>query len=58
MKEKLQSIYNALNTLQVCGKNNCAIVAGVLNVIEDLFIECDNYCLKKDDEKEVITDEK
>lgn len=57
MKEKLQSIYNALNTLQVCGKNNCAIVAGVLNVIEDLFIECDNYCLKNDNKEEVITNE-
>ena len=39
MKEKLQSIYNALNTIQVSGKQNCAIVAGVMNVIEELFVE-------------------
>lgn len=43
MKEKLQSIYNALNTIQVSGKQNCAIVAGVMNVIEELFVECDKY---------------
>lgn len=43
MKEKLQSIYNALNTIQVSGKQNCAIVAGVMNVIEELFVECENY---------------
>lgn len=49
MKEKLQSIYNALNGLQVSGKNNCAIVAGVMNVIEDLFVECDNYVPKEVD---------
>ena len=52
MKEKLQSIYNALNTIQVSGKQNCAIVAGVLNVIEELFVECDNYQLKEPDLKE------
>ena len=43
MKEKLQSIYNALNSIQVSGKTNCVIVAGVMNVIEELFIECDKY---------------
>ena len=47
MKEKLQSIYNALNTIQVSGKQNCAIVAGIMNVIEELFVECDNYQLKE-----------
>lgn len=52
MKEKLQSIYNALNTIQVSGKQNCAIVAGVMNVIEELFVECDNYKLKEPDLKE------
>ena len=52
MKEKLQSIYNALNTIQVSGKQNCAIVAGVMNVIEELFVECDNYQLKELDLKE------
>ena len=52
MKEKLQSIYNALNTIQVSGKQNCAIVAGVMNVIEELFVECDNYQLKEQDLKE------
>lgn len=52
MKEKLQSIYNALNTIQVSGKQNCAIVAGVMNVIEELFVECDNYRLKEPDLKE------
>ena len=52
MKEKLQSIYNALNTIQVSGKLNCAIVAGVMNVIEELFVECDNYQLKEPDLKE------
>lgn len=52
MKEKLQSIYNALNTIQVSGKQNCAIVAGVMNVIEELFVECDNYQLKETDLKE------
>ncbi len=50
MKEKLQSIYNALNTIQVSGKTNCAIVAGVMNVIEELFIECDKYELAKPEE--------
>lgn len=52
MKEKLQSIYNALNTIQISGKQNCAIVAGVMNVIEELFVECDNYQLKEPDLKE------
>lgn len=52
MKEKLQSIYNALNTIQVSGKQNCAIVAGVMNVIEELFVECDNHQLKEPDLKE------
>lgn len=52
MKEKLQSIYNALNTIQVSGKQNCAIIAGVMNVIEELFVECDNYQLKELDLKE------
>lgn len=52
MKEKLQSIYNALNTIQVSGKQNCAIVAGVMNVIEELFVECDKYQLKEPDLKE------
>lgn len=52
MKEKLQSIYNALNTIQVSGKQNCAIVAGVMNIIEELFVECDNYQLKEPDLKE------
>lgn len=52
MKEKLQSIYNALNTIQVSGKQNCAIVAGVMNVIEELFVECDSYQLKEPDLKE------
>ena len=52
MKEKLQSIYNALNSIQVSGKTNCAIVAGAMNVIEELFVECDNYQLKEPDLKE------
>ena len=38
MKEKLQSIYNALNTIQVSGKQNCAIVAGVMNVIGNIVV--------------------
>nr|DAR68966.1 MAG TPA: hypothetical protein [Caudoviricetes sp.] len=50
MKEKLQSIYNALNSIQVSGKTNCAIVAGVMNVIEELFVECENYQPVKQEE--------
>ena len=52
MKEKLQSIYNALNTIHVSGKQNCAIFAGLMNVIEQLFVECNNYQLKEPDLKE------
>ena len=37
MKEKLNSIYNALNNLEVKGRNNCAIVAGVMSTIEEMY---------------------
>ena len=50
MKEKLNSIYNALNNLEVKGRNNCAIIAGVMNVLEELYNECEQNEKKEDEE--------
>lgn len=51
--KKLQSIYNALNTLEVKGKNNCAIVAGSMNVLEELFQELsqETHTFEENDKK-------
>ena len=50
MKEKINSIYNALNNLEVKGRNNCAIIAGVMNVLEELYNECEQNEKKEDEE--------
>lgn len=37
MVEKLQRVYNALNTLQVSGRNNCAIVCACMSTVEEVI---------------------
>lgn len=42
MKEKLINVYNALNTVEVKGRNNCAIISGVMATIEEIIMEIDS----------------
>lgn len=36
---KIQSVINALETLYVHGKQNCGIVAGSMNVLEEVKLD-------------------
>lgn len=49
MRDKLNYIYNALNNLEVKGRNNCAIVAAVMNAIEEMYNECINQETSQED---------
>lgn len=49
IKQKLLSVYNALNNVEVKGRNNCATIAGSITVIEEILSE-----LNKEDGDEIV----